>query len=372
MKHYVLDARTATPHFPGIGRYCTSLSKALIPILREDERLTILCDADYPIDLPNRANVDSLPLTISPFSVRQQWAIPRILDNLKADVYHSAYYLMPYRPHVPSLVTFYDLIPVRFPQYSSWRAQVLFRLASNMALKTAKYCIAISKATMHDIKSYLRCGTVQIFTTPLAPATQFMPQGTDKVHKIRAKYNLPTLFTLYLGSNKPHKNLSALIEAYARVRNLDIPLVIAGTWLPHYPESRQLTTALGLDSTRIRWLGTIPGEDLPALYTAAQLFIFPSLAEGFGLPVIEAMACGTPVVCSNIPALTEVTEDAAALFDPTDIGSMTEAIRSIITDKVHQNILRQRGLKCVQDFSWQKTAQTTLNLYRQTTHLSFD
>ena len=301
MPNYVLDARTTTPRFPGIGRYCTSIAQALIPLLTADERLSILHASPYPLDLPAHPGVTPIPLDISPFSLRQQWAIPRILRHLDADVYHSAYYLMPYRPGVPTLVTFYDLIPVRFPQYSSLRARMLFRLASHLALKTARQGIVISSATQQDMVRYLHTEPARLTYIPLAAAPHFKPQSVETVVKIREKYTLPLNFILYLGSNKPHKNLNRLVQAYAPLRDLAIPLVVAGAWLPQYPEPRRLADTLGLDNSHIRWLGPVSGQDLPALYTAAVTFVFPSMGEGFGLPVVVAMAFGTPVACSRIP-----------------------------------------------------------------------
>ena len=371
MPHYVLDARTATPHFPGIGRYCVSLAQALIPQLTTDERLSILTTSEHPLDLPMRQGVSCIPVDVSPFSLRQQWAVPRVLRQLDADVYHSAYYLMPYRPGVPALVTFYDLIPILFPQVSSFRARVLFRLTSRLALKTAYHAIAISAATQHDMLRCLRADPERLTITPLAAAPHFTPQSALQVAEIRDRYALPSPFILYLGSNKPHKNLSRLVEAYAPLRDLGIPLVVAGTWLPQYPEPRRIADTLGLDNTQIRWLGPVPGQDLAALYTAALAFAFPSLVEGFGLPVVEAMACGTPVVCSRIPSLVEVAGDAAELFDPMNTTSITNALRQVIQDSDLQTTLRQRALTQAATFSWQKTAQITLDLYRRSQNVPF-
>ena len=244
MPHYVLDARTATPHFPGIGRYCRSIAPALITLLTPDERLSILHASAHPLDLPAHPGVTSIPLDISPFSLRQQWGVPHILSQLDADVYHSAYYLMPYHPGVPALVTFYDLIPIRFPKYSTLRARLLFRLASRLALKTAHKGFVISSTVQQDLVRYMHADPEKLIHTPLAAAPQFTPQFPEVAANIREEYALPSRFILYLGSNKPHKNLNRLVQAYGPLRNLGIPLVIAGTWLPLYPESRQLADAL--------------------------------------------------------------------------------------------------------------------------------
>ena len=288
MPRYVLDARTATPHFPGIGRYVTNLARALIPQLAPDERLTVFFDPAHPLELPSGEAVHSLPVDVSPFSLRQQGVIPRLLHRHEADVYHSAYYLMPYRTGTSTLLTLYDLIPIHFPEHSTLKARLLFRWATMLALRGAQHTLAISEATRRDFLARFPLRPEQITAIPLAADPAFSPQPPDTIAALRAHHKLPEKFLLYLGSNKPHKNLVRLIEAWAAIQaeTPDVTLVIAGAWLPQHPEPRQRAQALGIDD-RVCWLGPLPGADLPALYTAAEAFIFPSLYEGFGLPVIE-------------------------------------------------------------------------------------
>lgn len=365
MPHYVLDARTATPHFPGIGRYVANLARALIPQLAPDERLTVFFDPAHPLELPSGDSVHSLPVDVSPFSLRQQWAIPRLLQQHKANVYHSAYYLMPYFPGVPTLLTLYDLIPIYFPGHSTLKARLLFRWATALALRTTQHTLAISEATRRDFLACFRLQPERITAIPLAADPAFTPQSPEVVAALRARYHLPKKFVLYLGSNKPHKNLVRLVEAWAAVQTevSDYTLVIAGAWLPQHPEPRQRAQALGIND-RVCWLGPLPGADLPALYTAADVFVFPSLYEGFGLPVIEAMACGTPVACANTSSLPEVAGDAAVLFDPSQTGAIVDAVQRLLGDVNLRADLRRRGLTQAAGFSWTRTAQQTLSLYR--------
>ncbi len=192
---------------------------------------------------------------------------------------------------------------------------------------------------------------------------------------------MPERFVLYVGSNKPHKNLTGLVTAWAELIRgpgamsgtqtatpggdaaSGAELVIAGAWDPHYPEARQLADSLG--DSRIRWLGPVADADLPGLYAAATVFVFPSRFEGFGLPVIEAMACGTPVICSNVTALPEVAGDAAILIDPEDTAGLAEALGRVLQDEALQDDLRERGLRRAADYSWERTAAQTLEVYRQ-------
>jgi glycosyltransferase involved in cell wall biosynthesis len=417
---YILDARTATPHFPGIGRYVTNLARALVPLLAPDERLTILHDPAFPISLPLSDAVRTLPLAVSPFSLRQQWAVPRLLrsealtidegrttkDEQKTTnvpspsssvirpssvLYHSPYVAMPYLPGVPALLTVYDLIPLRYPQHSTARARFLIRWMTQLALRTAKHVIAISDFTRRDFMAEFGLRPEQITTVPLAADPAFSPQPPEKVAEIRARYALPERFVLYLGSNKPHKNLTRLVEAW-RMANSKWPLrvansnlVIAGAWDERYPEARELANSSGAKASSKNdqlpassnqlpiWLGRVPEADLPALYGAATAFVFPSLYEGFGLPVLEAMACGTPVICSNTSSLPEVAGDPAAgsdqaaalLVDPLDTAALADAIHLILTDDALRADLRRRGLAQTAKFSWAGTAQATLAVYRR-------
>lgn len=365
MPHYVLDARTATPHFPGIGRYVANLARALIPQLAPTEQLTVFYNPAYPLDLPSGTTVSSWPVDVSPFSPRQQWAIPRLLRQHKVDVYHSAYYLMAYITGVPTLLTLYDLIPIHYPAYSTLKARLLFRWATALALRTAQHTLAISEAARRDFLARFRLRPERITAIPLAADPAFTPQSPEVVAALRARYALPDTFLLYLGSNKPHKNLVRLIEAWAVVQ-AEMPgymLVIAGAWLPQHPEPRQRGRTLGIDD-RVCWLGSLPDADLPALYTAADVFVFPSLYEGFGLPVIEAMACGTPVACAKTSSLPEVAGDAAVLFDPTQTEGIADALRRVCGDADLRAGLRRRGLAQATRFSWARTAQETLTAYR--------
>ena len=366
MTHFVLDARTATPHFPGIGRYAGNLARAMTPLLAPDERLTILHDPAHRLPLAASAAVEMLPVATSPFSLAQQWELPRLLRHLGADLYHSAYFLMPYAPlpeGVPTLLTVYDLIPLLLPQQSTLRARLLVRWAARLALRAAQRVLAISEATRRDFLTHFRLQPEKIQAIPLAADPAFQLQSPERVAAARVCYHLPERYLLYLGSNKPHKNLERLVEAWAFLQPQPMPLVIAGAWDDRYPEARRRASALSL-AGQIHWLGSLPEADLPALYSGALLFVFPSLYEGFGLPVLEAMACGTPIVCSNSSSLPEVAGDAALLTDPSDSEKLAKAIHTALEDEHLRQDLRERGLRRAQDFSWSRTAQLSLETYR--------
>jgi alpha-1,3-rhamnosyl/mannosyltransferase len=370
---FALDARAATDHFPGIGRYVVNLAQAMVPLLGVGERLSLLRDPGQPSSWDptalagERAQVVDVPL--SPFSLGQQWSIPRLLHHLGADVYHSPYYLMPYRPGVPAVVTVYDLIPLLFPRLASARARLLFRWAMALALRTASHVIVTSEATRRDLLAFFRLSPKKVTAIPLAAAPNFRPSSPADVEQVRRKYALPQDYVLYLGINKPHKNLVRLVEAWGQIRDSQFPirnsqLVIAGAWDSRYPEPQQRVTALRLENA-IRFLGPVAEEDLPALYGGAILFAFPSECEGFGLPALEAMACGTPVACANTSSLPEVGGDKVLYFDPADVEAIAETLRRALAEPALRAGLRERGLARAAQFSWERTAQETLHLYRE-------
>ncbi|HIE37493.1 MAG TPA: glycosyltransferase family 1 protein [Anaerolineae bacterium] len=340
------------------------------PLLEPDERLVLLWNpaSSSPWNLTSlaRGQVEITALSISPFSLRQQWMVPRFLRRLDADLYHTPYYLMPYRPGQPTILTVHDLIPLLLPDRSTMRARLLFRWTMAMALRAADSVIAVSETTRRDLLTRFHIPPCRVVTIPEAVDPTFFVRPPAEVSALRRKYGLPERYILYLGSNKPHKNLVRLVEAWARITEHGIrnTLTIAGAWDSRHPESRE--RAESLDLGNIRWLGPVPEADLPALYTGATTFVFPSLYEGFGLPVLEAMACGTPVACSNTSSLPEVVGDAALTFDPTDTAGIADAVARLLEDADLQADLRERGLRRAARFSWERTARATLTVYRET------
>lgn len=354
---YFLDTRVATPHFPGIGRYTRNLHSALLPLLSDEEILTAIGTTGSTVN-SEQANFQLVTVDSDNFSLRQQWEIPRLLRREGATLYHSPYYLMPYRNGVPTVLTVYDFIGLHYPEYFSARARLLFRFTHGLAVKSADALISISNATQRDL-IHFHNPQKPLHVTPLAPAPRFQP--TDPT-TVRAKFDLPESYLLYFGSNKPHKNITTLIEAIAQLPDAP-PLIIAGAWLPEHPEPKMAVERLNL-AERVRFLGRVKNDDLAGLYSGATLFVFPSLFEGFGLPVIEAMACGVAVACGNTSSLPEVGGDAVAYFDAKSADSIAHTINHLLTHPDERHDLAQRGLQRSAQFSWKHTAAQTLAVYR--------
>lgn len=374
MRRYVLDARTATDHFPGIGRYVSNLSRALAPLLEPSEELLLLVpegvESRWP--LPGREQgVQQIKVAATPFSLQQQWQLPALLRECQASVYHSPYYLMPYRVAAPTVLTIYDLIPELFPEYVSMQARLLFRLMTRLALRAASQVITISNATKGDLLSHYSLPEKRVTTIHLAPDSTLKPASQGEVAALRAHLTLPERYVLYLGINKPHKNLARLLEAWriaGEQLNDDAPatLVIAGAWDSRYKQIRELAEQQA-GVAPVRFLGAVDEADLAALYSGATLFVFPSLYEGFGLPVLEAMACGTAVACANRSSLPEIAGDAALFFDAEDVQEMADTIQQVLDDARLRQLLQQRGRQRAAAFNWEATAKKTVDCYRTLT-----
>ena len=366
---YVLDGRTATPHFPGIGRYVSSLARAMQPQLLPEEKLGVLLNQDQTL-LAGELEAAGASALIgdfgSPFSIQQQWRAPRFLRTFKASLYHSPYYLMPFRPQVPAVLTVYDAIPLLFPEQVSLQARLLFRWMTRIAMGAARHILAISGTTRSDYQKIFDLHPDKITAVPLAPGQHFQPQPREETARIRQKYGLPDRFVLYLGINKPHKNLIRLIESFtlASANQLEhTTLAMAGPWDPRYPQAKDLVSQKNIKE-QVTFLGPIPEADLPGLYAAAAVFVFPSLYEGFGLPVLEAMACGTPVACADTSSLSEIADGAAELFDPYSQQSIAAAMARLLSRQSLRDDLRRRGLTRAAEYTWERTARATLAVYR--------
>jgi glycosyltransferase involved in cell wall biosynthesis len=368
----VLDARTATDHFPGISRYVVNLARALKSIAPELD-LTLLRD---PAATSQRLALPDLPTVecaVSPFSIKQQWIVPRQLRGLNTALYHSPYYLMPYRPGVPTILTAHDLIPQVYPRYYTPAQRLVFRWAHGLALRTARITLAVSAATRTDLIQRLGARADRVVVIPEAADPRFAPQPAAAIQAVRDKYHLPDRYLLYFGSNKPHKNLVRLVTAFSNLQSFgfaqdrlptsNFHLVIAGAWDNRYPVARQLAA----HNDRVRFLGPVVEAELPALYSGALAFVFVSEYEGFGLPPLEAMACGTPVIASNTSSLPEVIGDAGRLVDPHDVNAITAALEQVLSNANLRADLKQRSLARAAQFTWERTAAQTLAVYRTLT-----
>ncbi|MCL5962155.1 MAG: glycosyltransferase family 4 protein [Chloroflexi bacterium] len=368
-----IDGRYITDHFPGIGRYTYNLVRALAE-LNDDNRFIIFCNqrlsnSRYDLnELVGYANVETRLVDLSPFSLKEQWQWFPLLLRERLDVFHSPYYVKPYLLPCPSVVTIYDTISSRYPEYLPSRSsKVVFDVTTRLASATAKRVITLSNASREDLRRFFNVPLDKIVVAYLAADERYRVEDPAQVESVRAKYRLPGEFILYVGINKPHKNLVTLVEAYNHFRRSGGPavkLVLAGREDTRFPQARERVAELGL-TEEVAFLGDVLEEDLPYLYNCASLFVFPSLYEGFGLPVLEAMACGVPVICSDTSSLPEVVGSAALMVDPLNVEALSGAISEVLSRESLRTDLRKKGLERARLFSWRQTAQETLEVYRR-------
>lgn len=296
----------------------------------------------------------------------EQVGVPRRAQKLGADVLHVPYFAPPLRCSLPLVVTIHDLIPMILPAYRGSRLVRAYTSLVAYAARYADYILADSDASRRDILRLLPLLPERVKTVYLAVEESFRPQPADVIAELRQRLNLPDHFALYLGGFDSRKNVAGLLKALAKSQH-NWPLVIAGK-LPSRdsafaPDPRRIVQQLGI-TERVHFTGWIEEEDKAALLAAASLFVFPSIYEGFGLPILEAMACGTATLTSNISSLPELAGDAACLVPPDETNALSKAMDQLMTDDAARATLAARGVAQAKKFSWQRCAAETEAAYQ--------
>ncbi len=375
-----LDARYVQEHFPGIGRYVYELVKGLAEL--EQPAFNFELNLIYNPALPDRRHnlpelVNSFPqklrlieTAVRPFSVGEQWQLFGLARHHNFRLWHAPYYIRPYLLPCPSVLTAHDVIGAKMPNaLPSKKSRLLFEAATRLAFLSSRRIISVSEAARQDITTLYKVKSSKIRAIPEAVDPQFRPFSEVEKVEARARLNLPASYLLYVGINKPHKNLARLLQAFKLFKdktNSATVLILAGREDTRYaPALHEQAAKLNLPEEAVRFWGEVSEKDLPALYACADVFVFPSLYEGFGLPVLEAMASGTPVVCANNSSLPEVAGSAALLFEAENVLEMANCLEKVIQNPVLRLELAQKGLQQSQRFSWQATATQTLEIYRQ-------
>jgi glycosyltransferase involved in cell wall biosynthesis len=265
------------------------------------------------------------------------------------------------------VVTIHDALPFIYPDTSSTLDWLVYHYWLPYATRFVDQIVTDSSRSKSDIARFLGVQMERITVIPLAAGKQFRPLPEDEVTPVLERIGIQDHYILFVGSLEPRKNLINLLEAYTLLLNWSSEwnLVIVGARNFWKSESSKKFVEQHNLKSYVHFLGYIPDEDLPALYNGADLFVFPSLYEGFGLPVLESMACGTPVVTSNTSSLPEVAGDAAYLVDPQNVEEIADALKHVLSDVDLANDLRSRGLERAQNFTWEKTASQTIAVYEQ-------
>lgn len=367
-----LLAHTRNFRRAGVSNYVEALLRHLAEI-DSHNRYTIYTTRNLDqraLGLPANFTVrPSLLPTINP-RVRIPWEqliAPILLRLSGVDVYHGVLNVIPLVCPVPGVVTIHDLSAFLFPHTFRRINRTYTRWAIRVAARRAARILAVSAFTKQEIVRWLGVHPDRIVVTYDAADARFAPPDPQELAAFRRRAGLPERFFLFLGTLEPRKNLPLLIAAYARIaRAAGVPLIIGGSkgWL--YDSIFATLESLGLGD-QVRFAGYIPQEDQALWYAAATVFVFPSLYEGFGMPPLEAMACGTPVVASTSSSLPEVVGDAGLLVDPHDEIGLADAMLRVLNDPDLRDELRTRGLQQARRFTWHATATQTLATYQAAT-----
>ncbi|MHB1294161.1 MAG: glycosyltransferase family 4 protein [Anaerolineae bacterium] len=290
--------------------------------------------------------------------------VGRLLPD--AELFHATEHLLPHLSGIPTVLTVHDLIFERFPQHHKFFNYRYLRAAMPLYCRRASAIVAVSEATKRDLLALYGIDPVKVTVIPEAAAERFRPTDAQRIEKVRRRHGLPPRYVLRVGTIEPRKNLDRLVDACGPLfqDGLADALVIVGSkgWL-YEGFFEHLEASPWRD--RVILPGFIPDEDLPAVYAGALLTVEPSVYEGFGLSVLEGMASGSPVCCSDVSSLPEVGGDAARYFAPEDTDAISACLRAVIADEALRQTMRAQGLARAASFSWSSTAEQTLALYRR-------
>lgn len=357
-----IDARLI--HFPGIGRYIRCLIKGL-SIYPQEVEPVIYLPPKLPIPEPG---LEMRQIHIQPFSLIEQLLWPVFIKRDRLDIFHAPHYVFPIFAPCRLVVTVHDMVYFRYPPQGakSRLLRAYYWFMHHVLAKRSNIIITVSEFSQYEILRYLRANIRKVFVIKDALDPVFQPSSDDYHRVVRKRYNLPDAFILYVGTNKPWKNLSTLLKSLAQVVQIEpcCKMVIAGKRGRREEEIEPLIRELKLDR-HVMLIGEVPAEHLPTLYSMARIFVYPSLYEGFGLPPLEAMACGTPVICSNAASLPEVVGNAAILLDPLDQKAWRDSIIHLWHDAALRTTLRELGLARARQFSVEKMALETIAVYRK-------
>jgi len=293
----------------------------------------------------------------------EQFALPVQMTYFNIDVLLSAGMTCPFFSPATSVLVVHDLQHINQPQNFAWYYLPFLKTIIYLSAKTSDALIAVSGHVKEDIVKHYKIPPDRIFVTYIAvDGDIFFKQDKEDIEVVRQRYNLPERFIFYPASSLPHKNHKRLLEAFKTVKKevRDIKLVLTGSRDYGYEVIEKNIKEFGLIDD-VLFLGWLSHDDVPLIYNAASALIFPSLHEGFGMPVLEAMASGVPVVCSAIPPIKEVAGSAAIFVDPFDIGDIARGILSVLTDHKLREELIEDGLERAGMFTWEKTALSTLS-----------
>jgi glycosyltransferase involved in cell wall biosynthesis len=365
-----VDARSLVGQPTGVGRYVKNLVRAMAaadaaPTLR------LYLPAEPGPDLRaegiQRAVLRMPPGPLDNVFIWNHVRLPLHLLRRRVDLLHGTFYTLPALCPCPAVVTIHDITFDLHPEWYAPRARLAFSGFAASSARKARHVLTVSECSRRDILRAYSLPADRVTAVPLAPDPEFRSvEDPGELARVRAAHELGEEYLLHVGSITPRRNLPRLLEAFASVRSRapHLTLALAGRVEPPSLPLEGEIEKRGLRGA-VRLLGYVSPADLPALYSGAAAVVYPSLYEGFGLPVLEAMACGAPVLASATSCFPEVAGDAALLVDPLDAEAMSAGIWSLLSDMPLRSTLVQRGRARAATFSWERAARETLAVYRR-------
>ncbi len=358
-----VDCRALTSVKTGGGYYTENLLKALIA---SDKKNKYLLCAHRPFDFPAEGgNVKKIEGGCFSGLLWQNAVLPRVLAREKAALLHSPLFTLPFSCGCPGIITVFDLTPVLFPEFHRAKVRFSFLSLKRSAAKARKI-IAISEQTKKDLVTRMGVEEGKISVIYPAAAREFRPAGPEEKKRVKEKYAGGNDYLLHVGTLEPRKNLEFLIDVFMEMiimgRDNGVNLLLVGAKGWKYASIFDRIAEYGLRD-RVFWAGYAEFSDLPALYSGAEVFVYPSLYEGFGLPIVEALACGAPSVASAVSSIPEVLGDAGVLIKGWNQREWAAGISLLLEDRSTRDEFSRRGMLRSGKFSWSVCAEKTLELY---------
>lgn len=355
----------------GLSRYIYEMVRLLPRALPRDRITAFVVNSPVPpnfaADLPPnlRLSPSRFPTHRAPVRIAwEQTVLPFAAWRARSDVLFCPVNVLPVVAPCPTVVTIHDLIFLRYPQAFHPLKRLYLTAMTGWSARHAAHVIAVSESTRQDVIELLGVPPERVTTVHNGVSERFVPVPDEAKRDFLARQGVSGRLVLYVGTLEPRKNLTALLQSFASIAGKpgkeDVTLVIGGSKGWYYDEIFATAERLGLAASgRVRFLGRVPDDDLPLWYNVATLFAYPSLYEGFGLPALEAMACGTPVVVSSTPALREVVADAGVTVDPHDTGGWAAALERLLGGGQEAERLREMGVRRASEFTWERSAAAT-------------
>lgn len=372
MKHIVLNAHLIAHsggyRSAGIHRYIHN-TLIHLPKVSSEYTYSVFLNKNITLQIPQIHEEHSRFDTLKPWRriLWEQAIQPFAIQRLKPDLYHGMAFVAPMINRYPSIVTVYDLSFKRFPHILSRSRHWYLQTFTKISCDNATRVIAISQSTARDLTELLNIPAEKIDIALPGVDPEFCPLPPETVERFRAEKKLPNRFILFVGTLEPRKNLPMLIRAYAQLPadlRHTVHLVLGGGKGWQYEDIFATIETHRLENT-VHTVGYIPADELALWYNAAEIFAYPTLFEGFGIPILEAMACGKPVLASNTSSLPEAAGDVGILLPPDDPSAWTHTLQKAITDRTWQGQKGQDGQAWSQTFSWQRTAHQTHTSYQK-------